>query len=60
MLKQSASTIDYAVNVIEWEDMKSLFRETKRRFGQADTVVANGGMMKSKGVSIWKKLNVER
>jgi NAD(P)-dependent dehydrogenase (short-subunit alcohol dehydrogenase family) len=29
--------------------MQGLFRETKKKFGQVDIVVANAGMMESKG-----------
>ncbi|KAJ4361957.1 hypothetical protein N0V83_010898 [Neocucurbitaria cava] len=36
-------------NIVNWEDMKSLFRETKAKFGQVDTVIANAGLMESKG-----------
>lgn len=36
-------------NITNWEDMKALFRETKKKFGQVDIVVANAGLMESKG-----------
>jgi NAD(P)-dependent dehydrogenase (short-subunit alcohol dehydrogenase family) len=39
----------YPTNIINWEDMRALFRETKERFGQIDVVVANAGLMESKG-----------
>jgi NAD(P)-dependent dehydrogenase (short-subunit alcohol dehydrogenase family) len=39
----------HPTNIVEWEDMKSLFRETKKKFGQVDIVVANAGIMESKG-----------
>lgn len=39
----------HATNIINWDDMRALFRETKSRFGQVDVVVANAGLMESKG-----------
>lgn len=39
----------YPTNIINWDDMRALFRETKERFGQIDVVVANAGLMESKG-----------
>lgn len=39
----------HPTNITVWDDMRSLFRETKKRFGQVDVVVANAGMMESKG-----------
>jgi NAD(P)-dependent dehydrogenase (short-subunit alcohol dehydrogenase family) len=36
-------------NIVNWDDMRALFRETKKRFGQVDIVVANAGLMESKG-----------
>lgn len=39
----------HPTNIIEWQDMQALFRETKKRFGQVDIVVANAGLMESKG-----------
>jgi NAD(P)-dependent dehydrogenase (short-subunit alcohol dehydrogenase family) len=39
----------------DWENMKSLFRETKKRFGQIDIVVANAGLMESKGFFEFKE-----
>lgn len=36
-------------NIVNWEEMKALFRETKSKFGQVDIVVANAGLMESKG-----------
>jgi hypothetical protein len=35
----------YPVNILNWEQMLGLFRETIRRFGSIDTVVANAGIM---------------
>ncbi|CAO2653233.1 Nn.00g026440.m01.CDS01 [Neocucurbitaria sp. VM-36] len=39
----------HPTNIVNWEDMKGLFREAKARFGQVDIVVANAGLMESKG-----------
>jgi NAD(P)-dependent dehydrogenase (short-subunit alcohol dehydrogenase family) len=39
----------HPTDTTEWESMRSLFRETKKRFGQVDIVVANAGLMESKG-----------
>jgi NAD(P)-dependent dehydrogenase (short-subunit alcohol dehydrogenase family) len=36
-------------DVVDWESMKALFRDTKKQFGQVDIVVANAGLMESKG-----------
>ena len=35
-------------NIADWNNMRTLFREAKNRFGQVDIVVANAGMMESK------------
>jgi NAD(P)-dependent dehydrogenase (short-subunit alcohol dehydrogenase family) len=39
----------HATNITNWDDMQALFRETKSRFGQVDIVIANAGLMESKG-----------
>lgn len=39
----------HATNIVDWSNMQALFRATKERFGQVDIVVANAGMMESKG-----------
>ena len=39
----------HPTNIVDWTDMKSLYRETVARFGQVDIVIANAGMMESKG-----------
>jgi NAD(P)-dependent dehydrogenase (short-subunit alcohol dehydrogenase family) len=36
-------------DVTSWKDMQHLFRETKHKFGRVDVVVANAGLMESKG-----------
>lgn len=48
-LSDTARALFHAANITNWEDMKSLFRETKTRFGQVDVVVANAGLMESRG-----------
>ncbi|KAF2022396.1 NAD(P)-binding protein [Aaosphaeria arxii CBS 175.79] len=40
--------IFHSTNIVNWEDMKSLFRTTKQKFGQVDVVVANAGIMESR------------
>ncbi|KAF1945748.1 NAD(P)-binding protein [Clathrospora elynae] len=42
-------TLYHPTNIVNWDDMRSLFRETKRKFGQVDVVIANAGLMESKG-----------
>jgi NAD(P)-dependent dehydrogenase (short-subunit alcohol dehydrogenase family) len=39
----------YPTNITDWEAMQRLFRATKERFGQVDIVIANAGLMESKG-----------
>ncbi|KAJ4360988.1 uncharacterized protein N0V89_001557 [Didymosphaeria variabile] len=34
-------------NIADWDNMRTLFREAKNKFGQVDIVVANAGMMES-------------
>ncbi|PSN67642.1 NAD(P)-binding protein [Corynespora cassiicola Philippines] len=36
-------------NIVDWKDMQALFRKTKEAFGQVDVVIANAGLMESKG-----------
>jgi NAD(P)-dependent dehydrogenase (short-subunit alcohol dehydrogenase family) len=43
-------TIFIPTNIISWEDMKSLFRQTKGRFGSVEIVVANAGIMEPKSI----------
>lgn len=48
-LSDPARAMYHPTNIVNWGDMQSLFRETKRRFGQVDIVIANAGLMESKG-----------
>jgi NAD(P)-dependent dehydrogenase (short-subunit alcohol dehydrogenase family) len=48
-LSDSKRTMFYPANIIIWDDMQSLFKETKKYFGQIDIVVANAGLMESQG-----------
>jgi|TARA_R110002003_G_scaffold20_4_gene1083 NAD(P)-dependent dehydrogenase (short-subunit alcohol dehydrogenase family) len=48
-LSESGRAMYHPTNITNWEDMRALFRETKKRFGQVDIVVANAGLMESKG-----------
>jgi NAD(P)-dependent dehydrogenase (short-subunit alcohol dehydrogenase family) len=38
----------HPTNIVDWNDMKSLFKKTTEKFGQVDIVIANAGMMESK------------
>lgn len=48
-LSDPSRALYHPTNVVIWFDMKALFRETKKKFGQVDIVIANAGMMESKG-----------
>lgn len=39
----------HKTDITDWDDMRSLFRATKDKFGQVDIVIANAGLMESKG-----------
>jgi len=48
-LSDSSRAMYHPADTTSWEEMKSLFREVKKRFGQIDTVIANAGIMESQG-----------
>ncbi|CAN9259819.1 unnamed protein product [Alternaria alternata] len=48
-LPEPSRAIYHPTNIVSWSDMQNLFRETKKTFGQVDIVVANAGLMESKG-----------
>ncbi|KAF2686133.1 NAD(P)-binding protein [Lentithecium fluviatile CBS 122367] len=48
-LSETSCAMFHPTNIVDWSSMQSLFRETKRRFGQVDVVVANAGLMESRG-----------
>lgn len=48
-LPEPSRAIYQPTNIVHWEEMRALFREAKKKFGQVDIVVANAGMMESKG-----------
>jgi NAD(P)-dependent dehydrogenase (short-subunit alcohol dehydrogenase family) len=48
-LSEPERAMFHPTNIISWTDMQALFRETKKYFGQIDVVVANAGLMESKG-----------
>ncbi|KAH7382236.1 hypothetical protein BKA66DRAFT_418641 [Pyrenochaeta sp. MPI-SDFR-AT-0127] len=48
-LSDSCRALYHPTNIVNWDDMKALFRETKKKFGQVDIVIANAGLMESKG-----------
>jgi NAD(P)-dependent dehydrogenase (short-subunit alcohol dehydrogenase family) len=35
-------------NIADWDNMRALFREAKKKYGQVDIVIANAGMMESR------------
>jgi NAD(P)-dependent dehydrogenase (short-subunit alcohol dehydrogenase family) len=35
-------------NIADWDNMRTLFRESKKKYGQVDIVIANAGMMESR------------
>lgn len=37
------------VNITQWAEMSTLFKNTKAHFGQVDIVVANAGIMETRG-----------
>ncbi|KAJ4304747.1 hypothetical protein N0V90_000274 [Kalmusia sp. IMI 367209] len=48
-LSDPSRALYLATNIVDWENMRTLFRETKKKFGQVDIVIANAGMMESRG-----------
>ena len=48
-LSDASRVVYQPTNIVNWGDMQTLFRETKRKFGQVDMVIANAGLMESKG-----------
>jgi NAD(P)-dependent dehydrogenase (short-subunit alcohol dehydrogenase family) len=47
-LSEQSRALYHPTNIIDWNDMKSLFKTTIEKFGQVDIVIANAGMMESK------------
>lgn len=39
----------FETNIVNWSNMRELFKATKSKFGQVDFVVANAGIMESTG-----------
>ena len=48
-LSDATRAVYHPTNIVDWKDMQALFRATKERFGQVDIVIANAGIMESKG-----------
>ena len=48
-LGDSSRAMFVPANIVDWKDMQALFRKTKEAFGQVDVVIANAGLMESKG-----------
>ncbi|KAL1600736.1 hypothetical protein SLS60_007124 [Paraconiothyrium brasiliense] len=47
-LLDSGRALYCPTNIADWDNMRTLFREAKNKFGQVDIVVANAGMMESR------------
>ncbi|KAJ8116961.1 hypothetical protein OPT61_g1735 [Boeremia exigua] len=48
-LADSSRALFHETDITDWQAMRSLFRTTKATFGQVDVVIANAGLMESKG-----------
>lgn len=48
-LSESSRALFHETDITDWQAMRSLFRTTKEKFGQIDIVIANAGLMESKG-----------
>lgn len=48
-LPDASRALFHETDITNWETMRSLFRASKERFGQVDIVIANAGLMESKG-----------
>ncbi|OAG06347.1 NAD(P)-binding protein [Paraphaeosphaeria sporulosa] len=46
-LSNSSRAMYFPSNIADWENMRALFRESKKMYGQVDIVIANAGMMES-------------
>jgi NAD(P)-dependent dehydrogenase (short-subunit alcohol dehydrogenase family) len=47
-LSEPKRAMYHPTDIVNWGDVRALFRETKKRFGQVDIVIANAGLMESK------------
>lgn len=48
-LSDSSRALFHETDITSWENMRSLFRASRETFGQVDIVIANAGLMESKG-----------
>lgn len=48
-LPDRSRTLYVPTNILDWNDMKALYRKTIEKFERVDIVIANAGMMESKG-----------
>lgn len=48
-LSEPSRAFFYKADITDWQAMRGLFRTTKEKFGQVDIVIANAGLMESKG-----------
>lgn len=53
----AARVIYIPTDILDWESMKNLFRETVGVFGKVDIVVANAGLMESKPFFDWEDVD---
>ena len=48
-LSDQSRALFHETDITDWGAMRSLFRTTKEKFGQVDIVIANAGLMESRG-----------
>lgn len=48
-LPDPSRALFHETDITKWDTMRSLFRASKETFGQVDIVIANAGLMESKG-----------
>lgn len=48
-LSEPSRAFFYETDVTDWRAMRGLFRTTREKFGQVDIVIANAGLMESRG-----------
>lgn len=48
-LSEPHRALYHETDITDWQAMRGLFRTTKEKFGQIDIVIANAGLMESKG-----------
>ena len=48
-LSDTDRALYHETDITDWQAMRGLFRATKEKFGQVDIVIANAGLMESRG-----------